>query len=53
MVLEVYRSLRSRGCALALCRLRPGLRELILQTLSALAPVPHFTDKKVALLSKW
>jgi len=53
MVVELYRSLRSRGSALALCRLRPELRDLILQTLTRLAPVRHFNDKKVALVSKW
>jgi hypothetical protein len=51
--LELYRSLRSRGSTLALCRLRPGLREQIIETLNRLAPVQHFVDKKEALRTRW
>jgi hypothetical protein len=53
LFLELYRALRSRGSTLALCRLRVGLRNEILETLNRLAPVPHFSDKKAALLARW
>jgi hypothetical protein len=53
MVLEVYRSLRIRGSTLALCRLRPDLREIILETLNVLQPVPHYIDKRRAMSERW
>jgi hypothetical protein len=52
MLLELFRSLRSRGSSMALCRIRPELRGL-LDTLNVLQPVPHYGDKRSALADKW
>lgn len=53
MLVELHKAFRNRGCTLALCRLRPDLRQNILDTLSVLAPVPYYKDKRAALSERW
>jgi anti-anti-sigma factor len=53
MLLDLYRWLRQQDGRLALCRVNPSLQDGILRTLNVIQPVPHFTDKKVALAGRW
>jgi anti-anti-sigma factor len=52
MIIELYRSLRSRGSSLAMCRVQPHLRSF-LDTLNVLQPIPHYDDKRDALMTRW
>jgi anti-anti-sigma regulatory factor len=52
MIDEVQAWLRPWGSTLALCRVRPELKNILSQ-LDLRQPIQHFTDKHVALDSKW
>jgi anti-anti-sigma regulatory factor len=52
MLVDLYRWLRGQQSRLALCRLAPEL-QWVLDTLNAIQPVEHFTDKQSALNSAW
>lgn len=50
MIRELFGWLRPWGSTLALCRMRADIQR-VLHTLGI--PIPHFGDKKVALLERW
>ncbi len=52
MLVDLYRWLRGQQSRLALCRLAPELQG-ILETLNAIEPVEHFTEKQSAINSRW
>ena len=52
MIDELNTWMRPWGSSLALCRVRAELRDILTQ-LSLHYPIPHFTDKQVAMSSKW
>jgi anti-anti-sigma regulatory factor len=52
MVADLGRWLRPHGSTLALCRLRPELKDMM-QTLHVADTIPMFTDKPTALMGTW
>ena len=52
MVAELGRWLRPNGSSLAICRLRPELKQMM-QTLHVGDTIPMFADKPTALMSTW
>jgi len=52
MILEIRLRLRHQDSSLAMCRLRPELQP-VLRAMHIHEKVPHFDDKKVALMAKW
>lgn len=52
MILEARRRVRAQTGTIALCHVRPEL-ETMLETLNVLPLIPHFRDKKNALVEEW
>jgi hypothetical protein len=52
MIAELSRWLRPNGSTLAVCRLRPELKQMM-QTLHVGDTIPMFTDKPTALMATW
>jgi anti-anti-sigma regulatory factor len=51
MLTEVNRWLRHRGCAMAMCRVRAELQEIL--GVLHVENIPNYADKKAALAARW
>ena len=52
IISEFYKHLQRAGGKMAMCRLRPELRNTI-QTMPSLRAIPAFADRETALKAKW